>query len=96
MTEVAGEHGDRAGDSQGFEGCDDHFLVLKTAKPEQDHGVGCALSPDDRFVAVATSRSKEIKVFKVKGAKEGAQVSFATGHSRPITSLDWSYDGKVR
>jgi len=54
------------------------------------------LSPDDRFVAVATSRSKEIKVFKVKGAKEGAQVSFATGHSRPITSLDWSYDGKVR
>lgn len=67
-----------------------------TLDHKQDHGVGCAMSPDDRFVAVATSRSREIKVFKVKGAKEGAQVSFATGHSRPITSLDWSYDGKVR
>ena len=76
-----------------FRGC---CADPQNLKRGQDHGVGCALSPDDRFVAIATSRSKEIKVFKVKGAKEGAQVSFATGHSRPITSLDWSYDGKVR
>lgn len=39
-----------------------------------DHGVGCAFSPDDKFVAVAMSRSREIKVYKTKGAKEGAQV----------------------
>ncbi len=75
---------------------------LKTLPPSQamnlnldlDHAVGCAFSPDDKYVALAMFRSKEIKIYKTKGAKEGAQVSFKTGHTSTITSLQWAYNGK--
>jgi hypothetical protein len=46
-----------------------------TFSPELDHGAAIAMSPDDKFFAVVFARSKEVKIFPTKGAKEGAQVT---------------------
>ena len=46
-----------------------------TFSPELDHGAAIAMSPDDKFFAVVFARSKEVKIFSTKGAKEGAQVT---------------------
>ncbi|KAJ1464955.1 hypothetical protein T484DRAFT_1867031 [Baffinella frigidus] len=64
-----------------------------------DHGVALAFSPDDKYVAVAFHRSKDIKVYEQvyerKQAKEGARVSFPSGHSRDIIALEWAPGGRV-
>lgn len=65
-----------------------------TFSPELDHGAAIAMSPDDKFFAVVFARSKEVKIFPTKGAKEGAQVSFGTKHTTDVTDLIWSYNGR--
>ena len=39
------------------------------------------MSPDDSHFAVAWARSKEVKIYATKEAKEGALVTFASKHT---------------
>ena len=61
-----------------------------TFSPELDHGAAIAMSPDDKFFAVVFARSKEVKIFPTKGAKEGAQVRRKRRRRLPETSLTLS------
>ena len=36
----------------------------------------------------------QVKIYPVKGAKDGAQVSFASKHSTDVTDLIWAYSGR--
>ena len=62
--------------------------------PELDHGAAIATSPDDKFFAVLFARTKEVKIYPTKGAKEGAHVSFSSKHSTEVTDMIWSYSGR--
>mmetsp|Transcript_50291 Transcript_50291/g.118346 ORF Transcript_50291/g.118346 Transcript_50291/m.118346 type:complete len:412 (-) Transcript_50291:178-1413(-) len=61
---------------------------------ELDHGIAVAFSPDDKYLAVAYARSKEVKIYPMKNAKDGAVSQFKSGHKGTLIGMQWANNGR--